>query len=473
MFRKLILFKLIILLLITMPMGGSGKIHASPANPYEEVDEIREEIEGYEETIELLSQDIESRLARLDELDQELADIERDLDETEADLIRSQEKLDEATDRFGGRVRSSYMKGGSSYLETLLEADNLGDLIIRFAYINRIADRDAELISAIREEQENTEAQRIAIIEQRENIEDRQFQLVAERRNLEEQREALSVLLAASQEDLEEALRQISQTETNPSYGVVLDNHPNARPQHGLSQANLVYEYEVEGRSTRYLALFSRLPNKVGPIRSAREHSIMLAWENNVNLVTAGGRRANMRRINDWGVSYTNALADAGFYRDNARRAPHNLYTNLSNLNRGTSSPGTILRPRHISREGSPGSSVSVQYSDNYRVAYQYDSEQEAYRRTINGNAHRDATGEPILARNIIFQYVDHPTDWRGRTDPQVVGSGRIDYYVLGQHFTGRWQKDSRDGVTRFYYEDGQEIERIYGQTWIQIARPR
>lgn len=471
MYRSITLFTVITLLLVTMVSGLNPEVYGNTPDPLQEVDEIKDEIAEYEDTIRLLNEDIERRLQRLEELDSELGAIEQDLIETEAALIDSQERLDETTKKFGGRVRSSYMKGGTSYLETLLASDNFGDLIIRLAYMQRIADRDAEIISALREEQQNTEEQRLAMEEQRINIEDRHFQMQAERKNLEEQRENLTALLEASREDLEEALSRVPQADGNPVYGVAIDNHPSARPQHGLSRASLVYEYEVEGRATRYLALFHELPTKVGPIRSAREHSIMLAWENNVNFITASGSRDNRERIQDWGVSYTNALSHGG-YRDNARRAPHNLYINLSTLRAGNPSPGSVLRPGNISRQGSPANSFAIEYSSNYRVSYQYNEEQEAYRRLINGSHHRDATGTPIWARNVIVQYTAHPTDIFRRTTPEVLGEGAIDYYVSGQRFRGTWKKDSPSSRTRFYYEDGQEIERIYGQTWIQIARP-
>ncbi len=471
--RRLIII-LILLAMVFLSFNGSfeGEVYGYNDDPLQEVDEIRDQIAEYEETIKLLNEDVENRLKRIEELDAELAAIEQELEETEQLLKETQERLKDTTGKFSGRVRSAYMKRGSSYLEILLEADNFGDLIIRLAYMTRIADRDAELIRSVREDQNNAEAQQLAIEEQRNNIKDRLFQMEAERQNLEDQRATLTALLDTSRENLAEALDRVPQTERNPAYGIALDNHPNARPQHGLSQASLVYEYEVEGRATRYLALFANLPNKVGPIRSAREHNIMLAWENNVNFITASASRDNLQRIREWGVSYTNALSTSGFYRDSARRAPHNLYVNLSTLNRGTSSPGTVIRPGHLSRQGRTAHSFSIEYSGTYRISYQYDGEAEAYRRFINGNQHRDATGTPILARNVIVQYTDHPTDLRGRTTPKVVGQGKIDYYAKGEHFRGTWRKDSGSGRTRFFYEDGQEIERIYGQTWIQITRP-
>lgn len=456
---------------LSLASGFSNPVYGNTVSPRQNIDQIREEISEYEKTIKLLNEDIDNRLKRIEELEKELVETERELERTGAMLAQAQERLDENTKQFGGRVRSAYMKGGASYIEILLEADNFGDLIVRLAYLTRILDRDATLVSGIREERENIEKRQLAMENQRKTIEDRRFQMQAERRNLEDQRKAVNALLASSQDDLKEELASLPQAERKPVYGIIFDNHPSARPQHGLSQASIVYEYEVEGRTTRYLGLFATLPNKVGPIRSAREHSTMLAWEHNVNFIYAGASRDNLDRIAQWGISNTNALTHSAFYRDKSRSAPHNLYVNLATLNRAPSS-GTVIRPGNLSRQGNTANSIAIEYSPSYRVTYQYDREKGAYRRMINGSGHRDATGTQIWARNVIIQYTAHPTDLFRRPTPEVVGGGPIDYYAKGQHFKGTWKKDSPSSPTRFYYEDGQEIELIYGQTWIQIARP-
>lgn len=52
---------------------------------------------------------------------------------------------------------------------------------------------------------------------------------------------------------------------------VAVNNHPKARPQSGLSKADVVIEALAEGRITRFLAIFqSEMPETVGPVRSAR-----------------------------------------------------------------------------------------------------------------------------------------------------------------------------------------------------------
>src|SRR5699024_3549017 len=60
-----------------------------------------------------------------------------------------------------------------------------------------------------------------------------------------------------------------NETIDNRIVGVMVNNHPDARPQSGLSQADMVFEILAEGHMTRFLALFhSEQPEQIGPVRS-------------------------------------------------------------------------------------------------------------------------------------------------------------------------------------------------------------
>ena len=62
-----------------------------------------------------------------------------------------------------------------------------------------------------------------------------------------------------------------------PVIAVKVDNIAWARPQTGLSQADIVYVLPVEGGLSRFLTVFSsRFPPLVGPVRSAREDDLEL-----------------------------------------------------------------------------------------------------------------------------------------------------------------------------------------------------
>ena len=57
--------------------------------------------------------------------------------------------------------------------------------------------------------------------------------------------------------------------------GVMIENHEEARPQSGLSSADIVYEAVAEGGITRFLAVFyCQDAGVVGPVRSARTYFI-------------------------------------------------------------------------------------------------------------------------------------------------------------------------------------------------------
>src|SRR3989344_1535875 len=59
--------------------------------------------------------------------------------------------------------------------------------------------------------------------------------------------------------------------------GIMVENHLDARPQSGLSSADVVYEAVAEGGITRFLAIFyCKDASYIGPVRSARIYFIHL-----------------------------------------------------------------------------------------------------------------------------------------------------------------------------------------------------
>ena len=63
----------------------------------------------------------------------------------------------------------------------------------------------------------------------------------------------------------------------NRVLAVKIDNIVYARPQTGLTHANIVYLLPVEGGLSRFMAIFSSdYPRIIGPVRSAREDDLEL-----------------------------------------------------------------------------------------------------------------------------------------------------------------------------------------------------
>ncbi len=60
-------------------------------------------------------------------------------------------------------------------------------------------------------------------------------------------------------------------TKRRSALTIKIDNTPEAHPQIGVNEADVVYEEIVEGGITRLAAIFnSNLPTVVGPVRSVR-----------------------------------------------------------------------------------------------------------------------------------------------------------------------------------------------------------
>ena len=176
-----------------------------------------------------------------------------------------------------------------------------------------------------------------------------------------------------------------------PVVAVKIDNHPSARPQWGLDEADVIVEENVESL-TRFIALFhSRQPSMVGPVRSVRTSDTpVLAALNRPVLGWSGGNAGVIAEVNaaaDAGVIVDGGVYTEGscYHREGSRSAPHNL---VFDPNCGREASPTAGAARPIFAFGEPatpraeGRVIDVEM-DGVRVAWEYD---EACRRYQQGD---------------------------------------------------------------------------------------
>src|SRR5699024_2428343 len=118
------------------------------------------------------------------------------------------------------------------------------------------------------------------------------------------------------------------EVEERAAVAVKVENSPQARPQTGLEDADIVWEELVEGGMTRFNAVFhSRLPDVVGPIRSVRPMDAGITAPFGGVLVISGGQPRFLAEVRGAGVQLvSDDDGDDGFFRSSERRSPHNLY---------------------------------------------------------------------------------------------------------------------------------------------------
>ncbi|HLH58658.1 MAG TPA: DUF3048 domain-containing protein, partial [Streptosporangiaceae bacterium] len=119
-----------------------------------------------------------------------------------------------------------------------------------------------------------------------------------------------------------------------PVLAVKIDNIVQARPQTGLTAADIVYVLPVEGGLTRFMAVYSsHLPPVVGPVRSAREDDLELLRQFGRPAFAYSGATPHLLPfIHRARVVDLYAGLVGGYYRSPSRAAPHNLYARPAQL---------------------------------------------------------------------------------------------------------------------------------------------
>lgn len=268
--------------------------------------------------------------------------------------------------------------------------------------------------------------------------------------------------------------------------GIMIDNHPDAWPQSGVSAAKIVYEVLVEGGLTRYFAIFDSRQTvpEVGPVRSARIYFLDWIQEYGNGLyVHSGGSPAALAAIKPRKVFDANEFFwGEYFWRATDHFAPHNLYISSDNWQKMLEERGNTTSIFASDKAWKFSQSVGVTLADSgqlkiafnlyYKVAWDYDKDKLQYRRSINGEIEKDKDGSQVWARNIVVQFTnveDIRNDDKGRQEIQTIGGGDAIFLKKGSVVYGTWKKENIKSRTRFYDQNGDEVVFAPGNTWVEV----
>lgn len=277
--------------------------------------------------------------------------------------------------------------------------------------------------------------------------------------------------------------------------GVVVENHPGARPQWGMSTPDVIFEYEVEGGISRMLWLYANMdemPQKVGPVRSMRHDIVELARGYDLFFIHCGGSYIAQDKLN----SYNGALSeiDAGsfgacFTRDTTRNTAieHRLIllsdafrsavnNRTLNLTASYAQPG-YFRFADANSSFRPGTaacgSVHFEYSGNYTYTFNYNSGNGTYEANINGSPRVDDLGIQCAYKNLILLYVDMEDmhTEKGHQDLLLENGGKGIYAANGSYAEITWKKGTDTDMLRLYDKDGKELTLNAGNSYIGLVR--
>ncbi|MCB8980496.1 MAG: DUF3048 domain-containing protein [Ardenticatenaceae bacterium] len=267
-----------------------------------------------------------------------------------------------------------------------------------------------------------------------------------------------------------------------------------ARPQNGLSQADLVFEHVTEADITRFTAIFySQTPPDIGPVRSARLIDKELPAMYDAALAMSGAHPVVSQRLHasDIGDRILRSH-ETGFYRTGEDKPwEHTLHADPAGLWQALTAHGENRPPQFTAwmtfstlppQGGQPATRVQVAYDTYTLVEWVYDPANGRYWRWADGEPSTDANnGEQISAANVILLTAIHEkdhsicmthsngvcSDWP--IEIQIWGQGSAIILRDGKQYPVTWLRENRSDMFTFVDAEGNPLPLQIGNSWFQI----
>ena len=300
---------------------------------------------------------------------------------------------------------------------------------------------------------------------------------------------------------------------TKRPMAIMLNNIYDACPQAGIEEAGIVYEAPVEGGLTRLMGIFEdyRGMEKIGSVRSCRDYYIDFAKEFDAVYIHYGQAVYAMNKLNAEGTDNISGLQyqdQAGavsgycgediFYRTSDRKAPHNAYTSGDRIDKAAQALGysetytenyqsdhfkfaSPNNPNTLEQYGSsaiPATKINLagaypitktyfEYNEEDGLYYRFQGMQKGDQKHMDG-----ANNKQLAFKNVLVQFAYYETrDAKGYLSFQCHDDTKDGYYFTngkGIHVT--WKKTSDFAPTKFYDDNGNEIEINPGKTNICVV---
>ena len=263
-----------------------------------------------------------------------------------------------------------------------------------------------------------------------------------------------------------------------PALTVKIENTPEALPQWGIDQADVVYEEIVNGGITRLAVVFnSQAPAKVGPVRSVRPTDTQVVFPLGGIFAFSGGAPYAITSISTAPVKLVDeSSAGTAMYRDNTLQAPHNLFAVASSLFafKGTPTPPPALfgyRSATTKPTGTKVASFVVPFPSIYPVTWTWDKTSQSWDRTLFGKADVTGTGVRESPKNVVVMFVNYVNGIGTENSfANLQGSGPATIFSGAKEIQGTWSRGaSMADVVQYKTAAGATITLTQGQTWVEL----
>jgi len=286
----------------------------------------------------------------------------------------------------------------------------------------------------------------------------------------------------------------------NKPIAIILSNEPASLPMNGVSQADIIYEYLVEGGITRMMAVFQDITDvrMVGSIRSARHYTVQIAESHGALFVHAGGSPQALAEIRSRGITNFDEVYGTRrniFFRSRTRisgRRLENLHSlvttntrieewlphyNVNTEHNANYEQGFIFSDNATPTGGNTANEVIIRFSAAKTSAFAYNEANNVYHFRQYGRDFIDANNSARVGfTNIIVMRTSVttiPGDTAGRRDVVTVGNGDGYFINGGRYVEIRWSRADKASPFVYTHLDGTPLEFGRGATFIGVIPTR
>lgn len=157
---------------LTVALVTSRNVLAAPTGSSTSLKQIKDQRQELETKVEKLDEQIGQVIKQIDDNKKGIEKTNKEIKDTQVQLVKSEQNIKGQQDLFGKRVRAMYINGVNSYLDIILEADNLGDFITRVDTVKKIVGFDQKIIKDLNDKKG-------AIADKKQALDDKNKKLLA------------------------------------------------------------------------------------------------------------------------------------------------------------------------------------------------------------------------------------------------------------------------------------------------------
>jgi hypothetical protein len=281
---------------------------------------------------------------------------------------------------------------------------------------------------------------------------------------------------------------------------IKIENIPRGdRPQWGLTNADIVYEYYTEEGATRFIAVFyGQNSDKVGPVRSGRffdanvvqmYKSVFIfgyAWQPEFEFFVNSDFGKRLVLESDYTKPTLFRVTGEGSYDllfANLTTLPSLL--SLLKINNDRQNLDGMLFNTQVAGTSQKANSVTVRFSSVIYNRWEYNSAKGFYTRSVDAATAQQIAdekytvlfdrnnGQPITAANVVILYAPYNIYVRNETTEvyQIPLSGFGPAYLVrdGQIYQLTWHRNSSTDLLTLQDANGNLFPLKPGNTWYEV----